>query len=196
MTRADFGRFYEATAGPLHAWVSRATGDPALADDVTQDAFVRFLRAPSTPSDERAARVYLFRTARNLIRDRARSAEARRRRSERWTEGWKEARRPGEGPGSESVGRGGAHDLHATRLDVERALAGLRPRDREVLWLAHVVGMSHREIAEVVGVQEGSVKVLALRARRRFRELYEGDGSGAGQDARDPTEPATGGRDG
>lgn len=89
---------------------------------------------------------------------------------------------------------------------MERALAGLRERDREVLWLAHVVGMSHREVAEVIGVQEGSVKVLALRARRRFRELYErdeperdeagGDPSGAVEDARAPTGTATGGRDG
>lgn len=205
MTRADFGRFYDATAGPLHAWVTRATGDPDLADDVTQDAFVRFLRARSTPSDERAARVYLFRTARNLIRDRARSAEARARRSERWTEGWMEARRPGGRPGPEGPDGRATHDAHVTRVDVERALAGLRERDRDVVWLAHVVGMSHREIAEVIGVQEGSVKVLALRARRRFRELYErdeagGDGAPAGEGAtrgRLPsTEATTEGRDG
>lgn len=160
MADPDFDRFYGETAGGLHAYVSRMSGSPVLADDIVQDAYVRFLRASSTPDEERAARAYLFRIARNLFRDHLRREDARERRRGRAVEdGWPAAGSPDPSPGC--------------GIDVHRALRELRPRDREVLWLAHVVEMSHREIAEVIGVAEGSVKVLALRARRRFRSVLE-----------------------
>jgi RNA polymerase sigma-70 factor (ECF subfamily) len=56
---------------------------------------------------------------------------------------------------------------------VERCLRELKPRERALLWLAHVEGADHREIAAVLGVAEPSVRVLLFRARRRLAAVLE-----------------------
>jgi RNA polymerase sigma-70 factor (ECF subfamily) len=53
-------------------------------------------------------------------------------------------------------------------MDVQRALAKLALRDRQLLWLAHVEGASHREVAAALGLGVASVRVLLFRARRRL----------------------------
>src|SRR5580658_5567576 len=68
-----FAGFYERSARPLWAYLVRASCDAALADDLMQESYVRFLcaqRAPSLAEDgEVAARLYLFRIATNLLHD-------------------------------------------------------------------------------------------------------------------------------
>ncbi len=59
------------------------------------------------------------------------------------------------------------------RVDLHRAMARLRVRDRMLLWLAYAEGASHREIAETVGVKTSSVKLLLYRARHRLAGLLE-----------------------
>jgi len=51
------------------------------------------------------------------------------------------------------------------------AMAQMRPRDRQLLWLAHAEGYSHREIAEVTGLGCASVRLLLFRARRKIAKL-------------------------
>lgn len=63
--------------------------------------------------------------------------------------------------------------------DVWCLLARLRPRDRELLILAYVEGMTHREIASVTGLVTASVKPLLFRARRRFARELRAGGFGA-----------------
>jgi RNA polymerase sigma-70 factor (ECF subfamily) len=55
----------------------------------------------------------------------------------------------------------------------------LKPRERELLWLAYAQGASHREIAEAVGVKTSSVKLLLFRARRRLAGVLNGMYAGA-----------------
>jgi len=57
---------------------------------------------------------------------------------------------------------------------LKRALAQLRPAQREMLWLAYAQGSSHEEIAEVLGLTRGSVKALLFRARRKLADLLRG----------------------
>jgi RNA polymerase sigma-70 factor (ECF subfamily) len=47
----------------------------------------------------------------------------------------------------------------------------LKPRERELLWLAYVEGSSHREIAQLSGLREQSVRGLLFRARARLAAL-------------------------
>lgn len=54
------------------------------------------------------------------------------------------------------------------------ALDRLGPRDREILWLREVEGLSHDEIAGRLSLGSGAVRVAALRARRRLEEIYSG----------------------
>ena len=62
-------------------------------------------------------------------------------------------------------------DRNELRHDMMRVFSELKPQDRALLWLAHVEGSSHAEIAETLGVKEKSVKVMVFRARKRLAEL-------------------------
>lgn len=178
MTDEEFESFYAETAAPLHAYLSRAGGDAVLADDVLQSAYLRLLRADSVPRDPRPRRVYLFRTATNLLRDELRRGAARRRRAERMAAVEASGGEPSASAwGVERVTRAEAESFES-RMEVHRALGEVRPRDRELLWLAYAMGLSHREISEVAGVGEGSVRVLLLRARKRFVKVLERFGVG------------------
>jgi RNA polymerase sigma-70 factor, ECF subfamily len=63
------------------------------------------------------------------------------------------------------------------RERVRAALGGLPPRDREVLVLRHLDQLTTREIAAVLGVSDGAVKVRHLRALQRFRALLREGGN-------------------
>jgi RNA polymerase sigma-70 factor (ECF subfamily) len=53
------------------------------------------------------------------------------------------------------------------------ALARMRPRDRQILWLAHAEGYSHREIAEITGLASASIRLMLFRARRKIARLLQ-----------------------
>src|SRR3989454_8733629 len=65
------------------------------------------------------------------------------------------------------------------RSDLAGALEHLKPRERELLWLAYVEGSSHKEIAEIAGVRAASVRLLLFRARRKLAELLRKRGCSA-----------------
>jgi len=54
-----------------------------------------------------------------------------------------------------------------TRLDVQAMMRQLKPRERELLWLAYVEGMSHAEIASATGLGAMSIRILLYRARQK-----------------------------
>jgi RNA polymerase sigma-70 factor (ECF subfamily) len=177
MTEEEFRRFHSATAVALRAYLARTSGDEALADDIVQSAYVRFLRTRERPCDFSAQRVYLFRTALNLLRDEYRRARSEDRRT-------RTASAAGTLTCAADLG-GSRHSAVATpglsietRLEVRRALDEVTSRDRELLWLAYVTGMTHREIAAILDVGEASVRVLLLRARRRLALVLQAHGVG------------------
>jgi RNA polymerase sigma-70 factor (ECF subfamily) len=91
-------------------------------------------------------RRYLFRIASNLLRDRWRRGE---------DESWQEIPE-----------YGFSVDVDA-QIDIRAAMGALKPRERELLWLAYVEGMDHAEIAAATGLRAISVRMLLFRARRR-----------------------------
>jgi len=150
MPAEAFRAFHESTGRALWGFLSRASGDSAVADDLSQEAYLRFLRAAIPESaDFVYRRNYLFRIATNLLRDRYRAAR------------WEEMDEP-EAP-SRDIGR---------ELDVRRTLESASPRDRALLWLAYVEKLSHREIAAMLEVGEASVRTMLLRARERFKDTW------------------------
>src|SRR3954452_1031827 len=76
MVSDRFAAFYERSARPLWAYLARVSGNPALADDLLQESFVRFLCADHPEDGEVSARRYLFRIATNLMRDHWRRPKA------------------------------------------------------------------------------------------------------------------------
>ena len=159
----EFTALYHRVARPLRAYLRRLTGDPERADDLLQETFYRFLRADRPPLDDRQRTTYLYRTATRLAQDGWRRAARERRR--------REAARP-EPEGAPPPDR-------ALALDLDRAFRELAPRQRALVWLAGVEGASHREIAEVLGLAETSVKVLLFRARRRLARALDRRGLAA-----------------
>jgi RNA polymerase sigma-70 factor (ECF subfamily) len=172
---AGFRAFYEATARPLWAYLVRSCGDRALADDLVQESYYRLLRSRFAGEGAGHRKNYLFRIATNLVRD-----HFRRRRSE-------EPAAEGSEPAAAETG--GPLGL---RQDLARVLDRLDPRERQLVWLAHVEEASHREIGELLRVQEGSVRVLLFRARRKLAGLLREEG--LAPDGPEPG-PSAGGRD-
>lgn len=159
MDEDAFQAIYDRTARPLWAYLLRVSGRRDVADDLVQEAYCRFLVRHPQGMDEAHTRSYLFRIATNLLRD-------------RW--------RRGEDSGDELLEdrpdeQGVAVHDPAERLDVQRAMRQLKPRERQLLWLAYVEGMSHAEIAGVTGLSALSIRLLLFRARHRAAGLLSTD---------------------
>ncbi len=109
-------------------------------------------------------RHYLFRIAANLVRD-----------------GYRRDGRRGDtvAPADDALVDTASErqaDRAVARLDVQRALAQLSPRERSLLWMAYVDGQSHEELAVSHGVKRTSLKTLLHRARRRLQLALSGHG--------------------
>lgn len=165
MDEAGFHSLYRRTARPLRAYLIRGCGDLATADDLLQEAYLRFLRSGFEGENEEHRKNYLYRIATNLMRD-----HFRRQRPET----------------DEVPERGGAagHDreIHL-RSDVGGAMIELSPKDRQMLWLAYVEGSSHEEIAQVLGLRKASIRSMLFRARGRLAEKLKTRGLQPGEEA-------------
>ena len=168
MGEDEFRAFYERTARPLWAYLSRLTGDRERADDLLQEAYYRFYRAGARHESEAHRRHSLFRIATNLVRDDARRAR-------RYPEvGLEEEAVSGPPPRSAAPA---PERQAAIRTDLGRAMKHLEPAQRELLWLAYAQGASHEEIAEVLGVKTVSVRTLLFRARKKLAAFLSGGGA-------------------
>ena len=165
MTEEAFRAFYDRTSRSVWGYLARLTGDPAMADDLLQDAYYRFLRAGGTHESEAHRRNTLFKIATNLARD-----AARRRRVLPFF--------VGDGA-SQVASKEDVAGRVQRQTDVGRALGSMKPRERAMLWLAYAEGSSHAEIAAALGVKTASVKLLLFRARRRLAGLLGHSQKGA-----------------
>jgi RNA polymerase sigma-70 factor (ECF subfamily) len=162
MTEDAFRTFYELTARPVRIYLSRMTRDERLADDLLQETYYRFLRSNATFENEDHRKNYLFRIATNLVRDQRRRPHVEVR-----------ATIDAETPAArESHTAAKAVD----RIDLERAMDQLKPRERSMLWLAYAQGCSHEEIAASMGVKSASLKAMLHRARKRLLLLMKSPG--------------------
>ena len=155
-----FADLFAERSRSLYRYISGLSGDPALAEDIVQESFVRLYRRGGMPDDPAA---WLVSVAHNLWRD-DRRRDVRRSRLL--------ALRKDELP---TVGDSPATD--ATTLASERvqtvhqALARLPERDRRLLLLRHS-GFAYREIAVVLDLAPGSVGTLLVRASESFRAAF------------------------
>ncbi len=163
MDNEAFAAFYERSARPLWAYLARVSGDPALADDLLQESFIRFLTADHPSDGEVSQRRYLFRIATNLLRDH-----------------WRRPRASSLDQLPDELLRVPDHTAQSeSRALLGPALQALRPRDRQLLWLAYAEGYSHHEIAAITGLGSPSIRLLLFRARRRIASLLRASESRA-----------------
>ena len=165
MDEAAFEAFYRKTAGGIWSYIYRMTGDAAMADDLLQKTFFSFLRSnPRSPTKITCAAMSTRpRRIWSSITSARRSGIATR--AYEWM------------PAEVRPDRG---DL---RHDMARVFADLKPQERALLWLAHVEGNSHEEIAEAIGVKSKSMKVHALPRPQAPRRDADEERTGPGGDA-------------
>jgi RNA polymerase sigma factor (sigma-70 family) len=146
----------------LVRYLDRLSGDPELASDLAQEAFVKLHRRGALPDHPEA---WLITVAMNLFRN-ARSTAVRRRRL--LTAALAEASLGDPAPGPAQLLEGADQ-----RKRVRAAIDRLGERDRQLL-LLRAEGYGYRELAAALGLHEASVGTLLARAQRAFREVYDG----------------------
>jgi RNA polymerase sigma-70 factor (ECF subfamily) len=153
-----FAALYDRYSKRLISFFYRMCYDRGLAEDLTQDTFIRLLRSASRYRPEASFKTYLYTIARNLMIDRHRSRKSApktvsteiRVREDGGTLGsLVESREPGT---VDSIANREAADL------VRRALQDLPEGQRAVFLLADGQGLKYREIAEILEIPVGTVK--------------------------------------
>ena len=142
----------------LFGYARRSLGDPAAAEDVVQETFVRAWRARDRfDSGLGTLRTWLFTIARRVVIDHARSRAIRR----------SDPRPVDVAVADDAV------EKAMVGWQVEEAMRRLRPEHRQVLVETYYRGRSGREVAEELGIPEGTVRSRLFYALRTLRLTLE-----------------------
>jgi RNA polymerase sigma-70 factor, ECF subfamily len=163
--QGDLGAFeelYQAHAGKLFSVACRILGNPSDAEDLLQEIFLSAHRKLDGFRGDSALGTWLYRLATNHCLDYLRSRGAR---MNQVTDGLDDDPVP-----VAAAGRGLAEQT-VTKMDLERALARLPDGCRAAFVLHDVEGLEHREVAEALGIAEGTSKSQVHKARQRLRAL-------------------------
>jgi RNA polymerase sigma factor (sigma-70 family) len=165
---SQLGQLFERYHGRLFEFLSRMTGNRVAAEDLVQDVFVRILKYRGTYRDEGRFDTWLFRIARNARADYFRRAVP----VDALPDSMLEQASDTPGPAAQLE-----MDRDVARL--RKALLQLRDDRRELIVLARYQGLRHDQIAELLEIDVGAVKVRLHRAiaelRDVFRQLGDGD---------------------
>lgn len=156
---AALAELYRLGAPRVRAFLARLCSDLALADDLTQDAFLRIHAARGKFAAGAPAMPWMFAIARNSYRDHLRREQVRRdHRNASAVLAAPEQLDRSEGVGDRTL-------MARQMLDVvQRALMGVPVRQREAFVLMRFEGLSLSEAAHVLGATEAAVKILVHRA--------------------------------
>jgi RNA polymerase sigma-70 factor (ECF subfamily) len=161
---------YEAHGGELFRFARRSLGDAGLAEDAVQEAFVRAWRASATYDPAKASqRTWLFAILRNVVVDTVRARRVRPQLAPRSADDV--------GPDDElAAGDDDAIDQMLTVWQVEAALAELADDHRTALVEVHWRGRPYADVADELGVPEGTVKSRVYYGLRAMRTALESQG--------------------
>jgi RNA polymerase sigma factor (sigma-70 family) len=163
---AQFSSFYTQNRSELIAHANRIVKDKAKAEEITQEALVKFmLAAPELASDDHALS-YLHRTIENLCIDLFR-AENRRPNLVALDDATAEVESTWQVSGDHSAAISTAADAAIIR----QALSLLSPAERAALVMWEVEGRSTKEIAKELGIKESAVRHTVSRARASLRKV-------------------------
>lgn len=146
---------------PVYRLAWRMAGDAAMAEDITQEAFIRLWRNPLQVREAAAVRGWLMRVAANAAIDRARKPRLAA------LELAPETADPQARPDAPLA------RAEASRL-VDEALAELPDRQRQAVVLSYFEGLTNAEMADVMDVSVEAVESLLARARRFLKDRLAG----------------------
>jgi RNA polymerase sigma-70 factor (ECF subfamily) len=154
-------RVIDEHGAAVHAVARRFVTDPTVADEVTQDTFIALWNRPEAFDESRGnMRAFLLGIARKKAIDawRKENGLARLRTNLTLDEA---ADRP--------------HDVLArrvgNRIDLENAMSKLSHRQREAIGLAYFLGLTYKEVAENLGIPEGTAKTRLREGLLRLRRI-------------------------
>ncbi len=162
--RRAFEELVRETHGAVYGLALRILGDREEAEDVTQEVYLRVWRGIKGFRGDSSFGTWLYRVAANVALN---ALKARRRlggiAAQLPEESWEEEGKV-------------LAKLEAERL--ESLISRLPPSQRAVLVLRDIYDLGGEEVARMLGISPGAVKVRLFRARQRLRELAGGEGGG------------------
>ena len=162
----DFWEIHDRYYVPLKRYVAAMTRDEWAAEDIVQETFLKVQTKLDSLRDKSKIKSWMYSIARNQSLDHLRKVSA-----------LKEGR-------SRSVDQVGGVEPALAQVQLERQEMSRCVRDkidllpdskREVIILFDIMGLNHREVAEILGLENGAVRVRLHRARKAMKEILDAD---------------------
>ncbi len=163
--RDAFGDLYERYLEAVYRYCCHRLRSAQEAEDLTEQIFLKvweYLTGSRQARPVEHFRAWLFRIARNAVIDHTRKQQP---------EAYDPATLAAVLPGA-----GSAEDEAQCRNSLQRLHAALDQLDetgREIITLRFLAGLRHQEVARILGLQEGHVRVLQYRALKQLRMILE-----------------------
>lgn len=158
---AQLGVLFDRHHRAVFDFLVRTTGRRAVAEDLVQDVFERILKYRATYRGDTGFRPWMFRIACNARADHYRRGDG----AVPWSDEEIDSEDPAAGPERVLEDAGEAAQL-------QRALLTLREDKRELIVLARFSEMKYEAIAEMLGVDTGTIKVRVHRALKELRDIF------------------------
>jgi RNA polymerase sigma-70 factor (ECF subfamily) len=163
-SNTGFDRVYELYRPRIFAFLLRMTGRRALAEDLLQEVFLKLATKSTTLAEDTHLKAWLFTVARNAVISHMRWRAAQSRNLEAL----------GAGMGEETaMTPHHAAEFAETHRRLERALAALAPKYREVILLVAVEGLTPSEAAAAIGIKNDALRQRLARARQEMSLAIE-----------------------
>ena len=156
----EFTRLYHEHVDRIYGLCLRMSGDSRRADELVQDVFIRVWRNFHTIHPGTDPGAWLWRLSVNVVLNGLRSDRRLRAREKRFDDVGTQL--PAEPPST---------PVPIRRIALESAVRRLPTKARKIYLLHDVEGYSHREIAHLLGIAEGTVRAQLHRARRLMRDV-------------------------
>jgi len=156
-----FETLYRQHAPRLHALATRMAGSPQDGEDLLQEIFLQAYRKLGSFKGDAALGTWLYRLAVNHCLDHVRSRQA------------KMGRMTGTLDDDPAHEPAAPRDTPVARLDLERAIRQLPDGCRAAFVLHDVEGLDHREVANLLGIAEGTSKSQVFKARMKLRAILK-----------------------
>ncbi len=152
-----FAELYALHSSRIFTLAARMSGSTETGEDLLQEIFLQAYRKIRSFKGDAAIGTWLYRMALNHCLDFVRSRQAR----------MDKATEPLDSDGPTSTTR----DSPIERIDLERAVQQLPAGCREAFVLHDIEGYEHKEIAQMLGIAEGTSKSQVFKARTKLRAL-------------------------